>query len=101
MWMYDLLEACHIGVSPYTGDNDRTNFQCGEQNVGLRLWATLQSVCPDLYLLMMQEHNQRELSNASRGTIVVNRDGDDNSVPVYNYSDDYDDAHDDLGNARN
>ena len=87
-WMYRLLELCHIGQSPFTGDNDQTNFQCGEQNIGLRLWGSLQGACPDLYLLMMQEANERSISTDAQLAGSPNGDGGVEGTDLNNHRDD-------------
>lgn len=62
-WMFGLLEMCHIGANPFDTNALRMAHNCGEANVGLRLWAELQTACPDQYILMMREHRERELAN--------------------------------------
>lgn len=55
-WIYSWLERCHIYSTPFTpGQQDATDFKCGEQNIGQQLIADVQIAAPDLYLTMIQE----------------------------------------------
>ena len=74
-WMYDFLEQCHIFHTAFTGDNNATNFALGEQSMGLRLLASLMQVCPDDYLLMTREANERHLAADSRANTDHRADG--------------------------
>src|SRR6266852_5471281 len=66
-WMHDLLARCHIGHTAFVaGHADVTDFQLGEQNVGLQLWADAINVAPHEYALMMAEANQKEVANDRR-----------------------------------
>jgi hypothetical protein len=85
-WMFDLLSSVHIYHTPFArGAPDATAFALGEQNVGLRLMADLHSACPDLYLRMLGEQDERRnrdtdgnLRNASEpGQLARNGDGSD------------------------
>lgn len=57
-WMYDILLACHVTASPYSPSSSHdTAFQCGEQNVGLRILADVQKAASQEYLTMLKENN--------------------------------------------
>lgn len=56
-WMWRLIARCHAFRTPYTGENNATNFQLGEQNIGLELIADLLRACPDQFIFMMREAN--------------------------------------------
>lgn len=56
-WMWRLIARCHAFKTPYTGDDAATNFQLGEQNIGLELIADLLRACPDQFIFMMREAN--------------------------------------------
>lgn len=64
-WVHDLLAACHIFDTPFAGVDPQTNFNCGQQNVGLRIFADVMQH-PDSYLLMMKEANERAITDDSR-----------------------------------
>lgn len=66
-WMHDLLTKCHCFHSPFVkGAPDVTAFLCGEQNLGLQIFDDVVSVCPNEYVLMMQEANAKEIINDRR-----------------------------------
>jgi len=55
-WVYTLLNRCHIYSTPFSpGQQDVTDFKCGEQNIGNQLLADVQEAAPDLYMQMIQE----------------------------------------------
>src|ERR1700693_4229889 len=56
-WMWRLIGRCHAFKTPYTGNDAATNFQLGEQNIGLELIADLLRACPDQSTFMMREAN--------------------------------------------
>lgn|SRR5215475_1034103 len=59
-WMFRLLEACHIWNSPFApGQPDTTAFALGEQNVGLRLYSSIQAF-PDLMTMMLVEARKED-----------------------------------------
>jgi hypothetical protein len=64
-WMWRFLSRLHAFHTPYTGDNNATNFQCGEHNVGLELINDLLRACPDQYIFMMREANDGQRSDTS------------------------------------
>lgn len=68
-WMWRQLEQCHCFNDPFTGDALHEAYQKGERNFGLRLLSQINLYCPDQYIQMVREANERYLSN--------NRDPDD------------------------
>ena len=54
-WMFNLLGECGVYRTPFANDRSATDFNCGQQNIGLRLVASLVEACPDDYLRMMKE----------------------------------------------
>lgn len=63
-WFFDLLSRCHLfHVLPPTNPLAR-EFEQGERNIGITIYTDILTSCPDLYLLMLSEAQQRELSNA-------------------------------------
>jgi hypothetical protein len=65
-WMLELLEGCHLFASSFTGNALETAFAEGERNVGLKLLADIMRVCPQQYILMVQERNERDRANERR-----------------------------------
>ena len=66
-WMFDLLSRCHVFATPFVrGAPDATAFNCGEQNIGYQTFADVVNHTPTEYVLMMNEANQREISNGRR-----------------------------------
>ena len=56
-WVWDHLSACGLyRTSARAGDAHMTYFNEGERNVGLRLLAQLQRVCPNHYATMTEEN---------------------------------------------
>jgi hypothetical protein len=62
-WILDILETCHIFQTSFTPHSGQTAFREGERNIGLRILMDVMDACPDQYVLMMRERNER---NASR-----------------------------------
>lgn len=63
-WFYQLLASCHVFVvnpptNPYV-----TAFSEGERNIGVRIYTDIMLASPNEYILMINEANHRELSNA-------------------------------------
>lgn len=56
-WFYDFFVTCGIGRNPYSASDRGTAFSCGELNIGLPIWAEIQTHCPKQYLLMMKENS--------------------------------------------
>lgn len=54
-FFYDLLVFCSSFHTPFSIDNNRTNFNCGKQSVGFMILADIQEHAPDEYLVMCQE----------------------------------------------
>jgi hypothetical protein len=71
--MCDLLEFCHIFSTTFTPSPTSAAFNEGQRNVGLRLLNDIMSACPDHYVLMMRERNERD---AARDTRSDARDAD-------------------------
>jgi hypothetical protein len=65
-WICDILEVCHVFASSFSTDPGQMAFAEGERNVGLRLLGDIMLHCPDKYILMMQERNQKEIIDGTR-----------------------------------
>lgn len=74
-WMHDLLESCHVFRTTFSGNALHGAFNEGARNIGLRLLNDIMSSCPDLYILMMREANERNITaDVRRGN--TNTDAD-------------------------
>ena len=59
-WFYDTLLFCKIFASPFvSGDSHDTAFNCGMQNIGLRILDDLQTAAPTDYLTMVHENKTK------------------------------------------
>jgi hypothetical protein len=58
-WMCQLLEHCHVFATSYADVSNRMAFMEGQREVGLTLLADIMSACPDFYVTMMRERNER------------------------------------------
>ena len=65
-WVRDWLERCHVFHTPFTGIAATTDFNCGEQNIGLGLLGEVVSAAPDQYIQMMRESADKEQANGRR-----------------------------------
>ena len=65
-WMCDLLEHCHIFHTSYNDLPHRMAFMEGQREVGIRLLTDIMGACPDQYVLMMRERNERDSSYDAR-----------------------------------
>jgi hypothetical protein len=94
-WVWRFLSSLHAFHTPYTGENNATNFRCGEQSVGLALITDLLRACPDQFIFMMKEANdggrtdnddrhERDSSNSGRDD---SGSGDDNVQSDYDPND--------------
>lgn len=61
-WFYTQMEECHIFSDPFIGDPYREAHNKGERNVGLRYFAAISRYCPDSYILMIKEANDRRIT---------------------------------------
>lgn len=54
-WYYDILLFCKCFQGPFDTDPYKTAFNCGQQNIGLRILDDLQTAAPKNYDLMIVE----------------------------------------------
>lgn len=62
-WMFWLLSETHVFRTSFDGQSLRLAFNEGERNIGLKLWADIQDVAPDLFTVMCQEAKKQEEEN--------------------------------------
>jgi hypothetical protein len=61
-WMCDLLEHCHVFATSFRLNGLGMAFNEGQREVGLRLILAINEACPDQYVTMMRERNERSTS---------------------------------------
>lgn len=83
-WMFRRLEACHCFNDAFTGDALREAYQKGERNFGLQLLAQLMKYCPEQYIQMTREANDRYISDERE----PNPDSDSTAPSEYSGSED-------------
>ena len=76
-YFYDHLEFCHLFTDPFTGDALLEAYRKGERNVGLRIFADLLAHCPDYYIQMVKEANDRRIIRDTRNPVADPDDLDD------------------------
>lgn len=91
-WAWEFLSACHIYNDPFSGHALTEAHSKGERNAGLRLLAQINSACPDLYIQMMREANERSTAAEHSRSPNVGRDdsGSGQTGRVENLTDLYD-----------
>lgn len=66
-YIFNLLQSCSIFRTPYVrGDAHATAFNCGQQNIGLIIFADVIQHCPNEYLLMISEQATKEEAHGRR-----------------------------------
>ena len=81
-WMFRKLVRLHIYSNPYSANPHDTAFSCGELNIGQMLVAEIDRACPDMYLLMMREANERAIvSDVNRNRAATQRNADAPTEP--------------------
>lgn len=75
-FLWWLLQVGKVGMQPFTGDRNTTDFQCGELNVGQQILARYIDVNPLGYAEMQME---RKREDERRDDLSRPRDGDSRS----------------------
>lgn len=88
-WFYEILTTCHVFATSFSLDTKEMAFKEGERNIGLMFLTELMRTCPNEYMLMMREANERDSVSEQRLRADSDR-GDQGSEP---------DAADDGGGA--
>lgn len=58
-FVWDVLASTGLFRQSYVPDSNGTAFNEGQRSVGLRMYADLETHCPEQYLLMQREAVQR------------------------------------------
>jgi hypothetical protein len=88
-WMCELLEACHVFATSYSDVSLRMAFCEGQRDVGIRLLTDIMGACPDDYILMMRERNERQSSTDARLDRKDRNGRDKEPGPDYDPGSDY------------
>jgi hypothetical protein len=67
-WMCELLETCHIFATSFSDVDLRMAFMEGQREIGLRLLMDIMGACPDEYIRMMRERNERQSAIDARSS---------------------------------
>ena len=59
-WVYSLLSAAHMFQTSFSPNSLSMAFAEGERNLGLRILGAVVAHCPDQYLAMMREAQEKE-----------------------------------------
>ena len=87
-WMYGRLESAHIFSASYSNDSHLTAFREGERNQGLMLLNDIMRHCPDAYILMTREANDRySASERTRSSDSNGRDSEPSDDATYHIGD--------------
>jgi len=80
-WMYDLLFRCHVFSTSYSDLGLRMSFMEGQREVAIWVLTDIMSACPDSYVEMMREANERQSAIDSRLSRKDAYGGDKGSGP--------------------
>ena len=57
-FIWNILAKVGTFQNPFTGDNNRTNFNCGRQSIGTELICDVDLVAENAYALMIKESKE-------------------------------------------
>jgi hypothetical protein len=77
-FVWGLLAQTGFTGQPFTGQRETTDFNCGNRNTGIWVFALIDQFCPDTFSLMMRE--AREDLKHDHGN-TSSSSGDGNSSP--------------------
>lgn len=72
-YVHSLFVRTHIFDPSFDRDAIVMAFREGERNVGLQILNDVMQVCPDQYVVMMQEHHARTLAADARLNAINDR----------------------------
>ena len=67
-YIWEQLSAAHIFSTSFALDALQMAFSEGERNAGLRLLNDIMDTCPDEFILMMRERNERDSARQRPGS---------------------------------
>jgi hypothetical protein len=88
-WFHDILSLCHVFRSDYIEDPRLDARIGGERNIGLILYNSIVTHCPDYFVLMMKEATILEKVNERRAE-SDDADDDESAGDEYAGSEDSD-----------
>lgn len=94
-WMLEKLEECHIFATSFSRDEGTMAFMEGERSIGLKLLNDIMRSCPDHYILMMRERNERDAATERSRSEDSGRSDQGSRDAAADDSDDSDGAYDD------
>jgi hypothetical protein len=62
----NILEQAHIFTTTYADSANRTAFNEGNRNLGLMILSDIMKYCPEHYVAMMRERNERDVITDNR-----------------------------------
>ena len=77
VYFYDLLVRTHAFASSFTGEALSSAFAEGERNIGLQVYNDIMLACPEQFISMMREANEREKAYERSSDTGSPDDGDD------------------------
>lgn len=83
-YAWDILSSAHVFATSYSPDALATAFAEGERNFGLRFLNDIMQWCPEQFIQMMREQNERRTDDsAGSGDPESFPDGDEPGHDVY------------------
>src|SRR5262245_7475991 len=67
-WMLEKLEECHVFRTSFHREPTAMAFAEGQRDIGLKLLNDIMVSCPDHYILMMRESNERRSASERTGS---------------------------------
>lgn len=64
-WMLNILELCHIFQTSFVPEGLTIAFLEGQRSIGLHHLNDIMQYCPDSYIKMMRERNERTIAAAT------------------------------------
>lgn len=89
-YMHDRLLRCHVFATTFTDSARVSAFAEGERNIGLQDLNDVMKFCPDQYVQMMREANEKEIANDRSSDNQRGRNGDATGLSDGTVTSDYD-----------
>lgn len=83
-WLHNILVRTHVFSNPFTSNALTMAFACGELNIGQQFLADIMRFCPDDYILMMREQNERDTIQSNVRTQAGHNGSGDDYLPTSN-----------------